>query len=240
MPTRARSTKARIATGVALAIVLGLLTTFAFVVVPILIDRKPGTAFAVTGNESFSTNGQDYWVQRFMLPGYERWDTTPMRGIMAVNQPGTPEQNARGAEYYKLDIEVLGPFQGDPFSRHGMTIQVHQAGWPWRTVRAVTVHTWPDGRTPKLQLIRGAVPAFGSPSLIATNTGPALIPFMPIWPAFLATLAVWTGLWGGLVTVGPFVIRQQSRHRRRACLNCGYPLDSDSLKRACAECGTEW
>lgn len=240
MPIRVRSYKIRVAVGVALAMVLGLLTTSACVVVPILLDRRPGRSLAVTGNESFSTNGQDYWVQRFSLPGYERWDTTPMRGIMAVNKPGTPEQNARGAEYYALDTEVLGPFEGDPFKRHGITIQIHQAGWPWRTVRAVTVHTWPDGRTPTLKLVRGAIPAFGSMNMFATNTRPALIPYWPIWPAFLITLVAWTALWAGLVTVGPFAIRQWSRRRRHACMSCGYLLDRNSLNRVCPECGAAW
>jgi len=66
---------------------------------------------------------------------------------------------------------------------------------------------------------------------------PRIVPWMPVWPAFLANLAIWSVV-GHFGLRGCTSVRSSFRRRRGLCETCGYSrrgLDSDS---PCPECGT--
>lgn len=63
------------------------------------------------------------------------------------------------------------------------------------------------------------------------------LPLRPIWPALLASIALYSAVWWMLLS-SISTIRCRSRRRRGACLSCGYDLRG-AYKAGCPECGWE-
>lgn len=61
------------------------------------------------------------------------------------------------------------------------------------------------------------------------------LPLAPLWPSFLANVALYAITLAGLIVL-PVCMRRLLRVQRGNCPRCGYPV-SASLSHACPECG---
>lgn len=131
----------------------------------------------------------------------------------------------------------------------GMGLWFHRFGWPLPALHYVemTIGDGPDMPTPteaakllnEFQSNAGwrrgvATPAWlplAKPPMGGTQATRTL-PLTPAWPGFLLDVVLHSGVVWTLLFLPGILIRRR-RFRRGQCLNCGYPLGSDT----CSECG---
>lgn len=131
----------------------------------------------------------------------------------------------------------------------GMGLWFHRFGWPVATLQyaEMTIGDGPDMPTPTeaLRLLSDfhahagwrcgtdfpqwlplSKPPMGGRN--ATRT----LPLTPVWPGFLIAWTLYTIVAWGILFL-PGVLIRERRFRLGSCLNCGYPLGSNT----CSECG---
>ena len=121
--------------------------------------------------------------------------------------------------------------------REVRTVEEYCVGWPLRSMRW---RAWPadpaannSPTPPTLTPVDEGGPMQPPAFLKKFNLQDPALPVRPSALPFLADAAlIGAALWG--VSLGPFVLRHQSRRRRGLCPVCAYPVGT-SL--ACTECG---
>ncbi len=144
------------------------------------------------------------------------------------------EYSARAA--VKDMTEVVAP-QSEEF-----WLIERQTGWPFRAMANYYAATIvPDEQSPigsshvplSLNRYHSGLEVRHHPfGLTAANY--ASLPFVPLWPGFIANTALY-GFGLFLLLSGPAVLRRHRRTRHGLCVECAYP--TTGLNR-CPECGT--
>jgi hypothetical protein len=115
-------------------------------------------------------------------------------------------------------------------------LDVCQWGWPMRAMEI----QWPHSqkmlvsiwlfRRPTEASLRSGLPVSTTLTRSSERTH---LPLMPVWPGFAVNTLLY-GAFAGLVLFAPGATRRMLRHRRGACIACGYDLAGLGQ---CPECG---
>jgi hypothetical protein len=184
----------------------------------------------------FSLEKQDFDVvmngPRLRWLGHERSETTPARGIMAVNPLATRGwERSLAREVAAIDRAMLGPPEADPFARPGLIVHRCRLGLPFPCVEATIASVWRD-QSAELRGLSGGVRFAPLPGR-APARGVWLLPYGVLPLGLLGNVVFWSGLVGA-----PSLTRWAVRARRRRlgrCVVCGY--DRSGLADPCPECG---
>lgn len=186
---------------------------------------------------TFSHRGVDLDVRESSLAlarfGVERVEATVVRGTQAIYQPTESRGDKRLADRaLEVDVQLVGPREGDPFSRGGFILHRHRLGWPLACVEAEIGQVWTAG-TSHVGSARGAV-IIESADLRPPVRGYWTIPCGVLPVGVAINLAFWIG-----IAAGPAMVRNGIIARRRRlgrCTGCGYDL-SGTRGGPCPECG---
>ncbi len=134
-----------------------------------------------------------------------------------------------GAAGFGLDFYVISEWPLEEQHRVAQTSAVF-AGWPMKALWGYHTASGEVSEPPSDPKILSE-----SKSGILITSGDRWIPFLPIWPGFLANTFFYAAiLW--LIIPGPFALRRLIRWRRGLCPSCGYDLRHGEHE-ACPECG---
>jgi hypothetical protein len=137
-----------------------------------------------------------------------------------------------------IDDQMVVQEERPEMSRHvygGHWVRVVAWGWPRKSLGVVWMREEPitmdsEGMPHREQGIRGGLPM---PAQFQRGPWANRLPLMPVWPGFAVNTLLY-GAFAGLVLFAPGATRRMLRHRRGACIGCGYDLAG--LGR-CPECG---
>jgi hypothetical protein len=123
---------------------------------------------------------------------------------------------------------------GDKFSQppNGFRINWRESGWPFRAMRSYYVEESGPLADPRNNRVVG-IERPREPPFSKTGPSPALLPYLPIWPGFLANTVIFT-LVLGLITRSASGAARRFRARAGKCPSCGYCVRAASR---CSECG---